>query len=430
MVTATNPQFRSKISSLLEELLAAAVTEICELFDTEFAALRVECSRCKHSEQARRQTLISCNSSSENINTFTVSVDDPHGRRHRGDFELATNGNSGTTQTIPQCSQWDMGVINKQSKAMDSPKHVTKPMDTKMEMVCVKQEVLEESELQREERSGQEAGSDIALPDPNQDLGTSLSPQTGLDWSPAPELFIHSDNNCDLKLESGNGRSSSTSKDESNSGHDGRDYCGDQQKLSTWNMTVDEHHALHADIMHPRDCTRDGREMEAQSEETEIENTHFTQWTVSPLRSPAYLHKQWSKCRKPPGSVNVCSMSLSGAVSLDVRVDGSGNQLNMPLTVSADQEKRFTCPLCGKRLLSEQTLKSHQKIHTGYAPHQCNQCGKRFSRLENLKVHQNIHTGLKPYTCKFCLKKFNAPSNFNRHKRACLKRKLAQFSSQ
>ena len=268
--------------------------------------------------------------------------------------------------------------------------------------------------------------SDLALPDPNLDLSTSLSPHTGLEWAP-PETFIHSDTNCDPKIESENGHSSSTNRDEGseNSGHDSVDYYHEQQ--STWNsdMAAGIYHAPHPNPMQHRDCSRDGHE-EVQREEVELGNAHFTHWTASPLRSQSYLHKQWSRHRKPPGSVSVFNMNLSGAVSLDMRAEGSGNQLNMPFT--ADQEKRFPCLLCGKRLLSEQTLKSHQKIHTGYAPHQCNQCGKRFSRLENLKVHQNIHTGLKPYTCKFCLKNFNAPSNFNRHKRACLKRKLAQFS--
>ena len=274
------------------------------------------------------------------------------------------------------------------------------------------------------------AGSDITLPDSNLDLSTLLSPQTGPEWAP-PEQFIYRDSNCDPKVESENGHSSSVNKDKvgENGGHESIDYYHEQQKLSTWNsdMSAGIYPAPQLNPMQHRDCSRDGQE-EVQTEEVELGNTHLTHWTVSSPRNQSHLHKQWPMRRKPSVPVSAFNMCLSGAVSLDMRADGSGNQLNMPLTITAEQEKKFTCLLCGKRLLSEQTLKSHQKIHTGYAPHQCNQCGKRFSRLENLKVHQNIHTGLKPYTCKFCLKNFNAPSNFNRHKRACLKRKLAQFS--
>lgn len=268
-------------------------------------------------------------------------------------------------------------------------------------------------------------GLDIILPDPG--LSTTVSSHRDLQWPP-PESFVHADSNSEPKFESENGRS--TNKDElsENSGLGDLDNYHEQQEPSTWNsdMAASTHHASNPSLMQRRDCGR-VRQEEVQRAEVGLGSTHFTHWAMSTLRNQTYLHKQWSRCRKTSGSVNVHSVNLSEAVSIDTRADGSGNHLNMPFT--ADQEKRFTCQLCGKRLLSEQTLKSHQKIHTGYAPHQCNQCGKRFSRLENLKVHQNIHTGLKPYTCKFCLKKFNAPSNFNRHKRACLKRKLSQFSS-
>lgn len=269
-------------------------------------------------------------------------------------------------------------------------------------------------------------GLDIAVPAPG--LSSTVSPQTELQWPP-PESFVHRDSNSDPRFESENGHSSSTNKDELSENNGLGDIDIDyheQQEPSAWSRDVmtGTHHAPHPNPMRGRVCGR-GRQEEVQSAEGELGNAHFTHWAMSALRNQTYLHKQWSRCRKTSGPVNVHSVNLPGAVSIDTSADASGN----PLSVTEDQEKRFTCQLCGKRLLSEQTLKSHQKIHTGYAPHQCNQCGKRFSRLENLKVHQNIHTGLKPYTCKFCLKKFNAPSNFNRHKRACLKRKLSQFSS-
>ncbi|XP_041923149.1 zinc finger protein 90-like [Alosa alosa] len=415
MITASNPHFRGKISSLLEELLAAAVTEICELFDNEFAnvTLRAECPRCKHSKEVEKRSHSTPhrNNSSGDVHRFTSRDEDAQRGCSRGEYERNTNADAGAQQTTPQCSQWDMGANNEHSK------HGNKEMGTKIELLSIKQEVVEESDFQTDGDDGQEGvtGSDIALPDPTLDMSTSLSPRAGPQWLPHGP-YIHADGNCEAKFESENSHSSSTNKDEvsENSGHGCLDHYLDQQQTSLWvsDMAAGPHH-----------------QDEAQGEDVDLGSSLFSRWSVSPLRNQAYLHKQWPRSRKPPGPVSACNVSLSGAVSLDVRTVGSGNQLHSPLTLTADQERRFTCPICGKRLLSEQTLKSHQKVHTGYAPHQCNQCGKRFSRLENLKVHQNIHTGLKPYTCKFCLKKFNAPSNFNRHKRACLKRKLAQFSS-
>ncbi|XP_062377657.1 zinc finger protein 616-like isoform X2 [Sardina pilchardus] len=323
----------------------------------------------------------------------------------------------------------NMNGIQMQTRELSKPYHsaasgtwvpaVDRPNmpGTKIELLSIKQEVVEESDFQTEGEDGQEgvAGSDITLPDPNLDLSTSLSPPAGLQWAPHGP-FIHADGICDAKFELDNGHSSSANKDEvsENSGHGDLEHYHDEQGTGLWDgdTTAGSHH-----------------QDEGRREDVDLGNSHFSRWSASPLRNQAYLHKQWSRCRKTAGPVSMCSASLSGAVSLDARTGGSGHQLHAPLSLTEEQERRFTCPICGKRLLSEQTLKSHQKVHSGYAPHQCNQCGKRFSRLENLKVHQNIHTGLKPYTCKFCLKKFNAPSNFNRHKRACLKRKLAQFSS-
>ena len=97
MITASNPHFRGKISSLLEDLFAAAVTEICELFDNEFASLRAECRRCKHSKEVERRTQSTPhrNSSSKNVQRFTTKDKDPPRGISRGQVERDTNGDMG-----------------------------------------------------------------------------------------------------------------------------------------------------------------------------------------------------------------------------------------------------------------------------------------------------------------------------------------------
>lgn len=109
MITASNPHFKGKISSLLEELLAAAVTEICELFDNEFAnvTLRSECPKCKHSKEAERPNLTPHRSNpSRNFHKFS-SRDEDHQREYsRGEFERNINTDVGMSPpTTPHTKQ-------------------------------------------------------------------------------------------------------------------------------------------------------------------------------------------------------------------------------------------------------------------------------------------------------------------------------------
>ncbi|MGH0149564.1 UNVERIFIED_CONTAM: hypothetical protein FKN15_015521 [Acipenser sinensis] len=80
-------------------------------------------------------------------------------------------------------------------------------------------------------------------------------------------------------------------------------------------------------------------------------------------------------------------------------------------------EKPHHCNECGRRFTRTESLKRHQRCHTGEKPHHCNECGRRFTRTESLKRHQRCHTGEKPHHCNECGRRFTRTESLKRHQR-------------
>ncbi|CAL8304864.1 unnamed protein product [Gadus morhua 'NCC'] len=80
-------------------------------------------------------------------------------------------------------------------------------------------------------------------------------------------------------------------------------------------------------------------------------------------------------------------------------------------------EKRHRCDQCMKRFRRSYDLKIHMMIHSGEMPYKCDQCMKGFRRSCDLKIHMWIHSGERPYNCDRCMKGFRRSYDLKIHMR-------------
>jgi len=80
-------------------------------------------------------------------------------------------------------------------------------------------------------------------------------------------------------------------------------------------------------------------------------------------------------------------------------------------------EKNYKCGVCQIAFAKAVYLKNHTRIHTGEKPYKCGTCGMQFSQSPHLKNHERTHSGEKPYVCEVCDKGFARHATLWNHRR-------------
>ena len=65
------------------------------------------------------------------------------------------------------------------------------------------------------------------------------------------------------------------------------------------------------------------------------------------------------------------------------------------MSISAHEDRRHRCHLCGKGFIYPHKLQEHLNTHTGDKPFKCKFCNAAFASSSNKRMHERAHLGIK-----------------------------------
>ncbi|XP_026538812.1 zinc finger protein 585A-like isoform X2 [Notechis scutatus] len=88
-----------------------------------------------------------------------------------------------------------------------------------------------------------------------------------------------------------------------------------------------------------------------------------------------------------------------------------------PQGMVVPQEKKYSCPNCGKSFRDKYSLTRHQKVHFPERPYPCPRCEKSFRTTKDLEKHQVTHSDQRPHQCGECGKYFKTKCSLDKHQK-------------
>ncbi|XP_029931346.1 zinc finger protein 384-like [Myripristis murdjan] len=81
------------------------------------------------------------------------------------------------------------------------------------------------------------------------------------------------------------------------------------------------------------------------------------------------------------------------------------------------RSKPYQCPDCSELFANSKLRNRHLLEHRGPKKHICDVCKMEFNYIHQLRRHSVVHTGVKPFVCEVCQRSFNQSGHLKSHMR-------------